>query len=156
MPTSILIILIVIFSLALVWLPVMMIAVLFSGWWELARRYPARKPQAGAQRGIGSVYFTPLFRYKNFVAYSADDDHLHLRLPPLLGALHAPMSIPWHSIELPTDQPAMLGMVHARIDGKRIFIAKAMAKRELEIRTLIPDHQLNNADTPLDAGLPVS
>lgn len=139
MPGYILIPFAAIVGLLLIWLPVMMIAVLFSGWWDLSRTYRARKPTLTARRGVGSVFFSPLFRYKNFVSYAIDDDYLHLRLPPLLGALHAPMSIPWQAIELPTDQPTLPGMVPAIIDGRRIFISKGMAKRELEVRTLIED-----------------
>jgi len=136
-PNYILIPIVVIMGLALIWLPIMMAAVLFSGWWDLARRYRATKPALAAKRGVGSVFFSPIFRYKNFVLYAIDDDHLHLRLPPILGPLHAPMSIPWHAIDLPTDQPTLPGMVPAIISGRRIFISRSMAKRELQIRGLI-------------------
>lgn len=148
MPNYVLIPLVIVMALAFVWLPTMMIAVMFSGWWDLSRRYRATKPATGARRGVGSVFFTPIFRYKNFVTYAIDDDHLHLRLPPVLGALHAPMSIPWHAIELPTDQPSMPGMVPAIIDGRRIFISRAMASRELEVRHLIEDEPTPEPSEP--------
>ena len=152
MPKFILIPLTVLIGLALIWLPIMMVAVMFSGWWDLSRTYRVRKPTPGARRGVGSVFFSPLFRYKNFVSYAIDDDYLHLHLPPLLGALHAPMSIPWHAIELPTDQPTLPGMVPAIIDGRRIFISKGMARRELEVRNLIaadPD-DIDNLDEQIN------
>jgi len=145
-PNYILIPIVVIMGLALIWLPIMMAAVLFSGWWDLSRRYRATKPALAAKRGVGSVFFSPIFRYKNFVLYTIDDDHLHLRLPPILGALHAPMSIPWHAVDLPTDQPTLPGMVPAIISGRRIFISRAMAKRELQIRGLIEPEPLEAAD----------
>lgn len=139
MPNYVLIPIVVVISLALIWLPVMMFAVMFSGWWDLSRAYRARKPISGARRGVGSVFFSPIFRYKNIVSYAIDDDYLHLRLPPLVGALHAPMSIPWQAIELPTDQPTLPGMAPVIINGRRIFISRSMAQRELEVRDLLED-----------------
>ncbi|MFB3430335.1 MAG: hypothetical protein ABL309_05405 [Phycisphaerales bacterium] len=150
MPNSVLIPIVVVVGLAFIWLPIMMIAVIFSGWWDLAKRYRARKPALGARRGVGSVFFSPLFRYKKFVAYAIDDDHLHLRLPPVIGALHAPMSIPWHAIDLPTDLPTLRGMIPAVIDGKRIFISKAMASRELEVRDLIEGESAPDQAEPIN------
>lgn len=149
LPNYVLIPLVVIVGLAFIWLPVMMIAVMFSGWWDLSKRYRATKPAVGARRGVGSIFFSPIFRYKKFVAYAIDDDHLHLRLPPVIGALHAPMSIPWHAIELPTDRPTLPGMVPAIIDGRRIFISKAMASRELEVRDLIDDEPAPDPAEPV-------
>lgn len=147
MPNAVLIPIVVIIGLALIWLPIMMGAVLFSGWWDLSRRYPARKPAIGAQRGVGSVFFSPLFRYKNFVLFAIDDDHLHLRLPPVLGALHAPMSIPWPSIDLPPDRPTLPGMVPLLLDGRRIFVSKAMVAKELRIRGMIEPDQTDPPET---------
>jgi hypothetical protein len=147
MPNFVLIPIVVIIGLALIWLPLMMGAVLFSGWWDLARRFPARKPALGAHRGVGSVFFSPLFRYKNFVLYAIDDDHLHLRLPPVLGALHAPMSIPWPAIDLPSDQPTLPGVVPVLLDSKRIFVSKAMVARELRIRGMMEPDQPGTTET---------
>ncbi len=137
MPNAVLIPFVVIIGLALIWLPIMMAAVMLSGWWDLARRYPATKPAIGAQRGVGSVFFSPLFRYKNFVLFAVDDDYLHLRLPPLLGALHAPISIPWPAIELPANQPTLPGMTPIVAIGRRIFVSKPMVEKEKQIRGLI-------------------
>ena len=149
MPNYIIIPLAIVMGVAFVWLPIMMVAVMFSGWWDLSRRYRATKPLLGARRGVGSVFFSPIFRYKNFVSYTIDDDHLHLRLPPIVGALHAPMSIPWEAIDLPTDIPTLPGMVPAIIDGKRIFVSRSMAARELEVRNLIIDDPVADASEPV-------
>jgi len=140
-PNTVLIPLVICLGVLLIWLPLMMTAVLFSGWWELSRLYPVKPPAPAARRGVGSVYFSPIFRYKNFVVYAIDDDHLHLRLPPLVGALHAPISIPWCAIELPTDQPSPSGMATVLIEGRRIFVSRAMVTRELELRRMIPPTQ---------------
>ncbi|XOV75524.1 MAG: hypothetical protein ACFHWZ_00240 [Phycisphaerales bacterium] len=60
------------------------------------------------------------------------------------------MSIPWHAIDLPTDLPTLRGMVPAVIDGKRIFISKAMASRELEVRDLIEGESAPDQAEPIN------
>jgi len=105
-----------ILGLIAVWLPIMLVATLFSGWWELARTYPHTTPAPAddgspAKRLQGSIYFSPLFRYQRLVHATVDHDHLHLALPPIVGAFHKPISIPWAEITFPRREQAVMGMV---------------------------------------------
>lgn len=121
-------------GLIALWLPVMLIAALFSGWWELAKDHPRRPPETGARRGAGSVYLSPLFRYKGIVTYAADDEHLHLSMPPILGAFHPPISIPWAALHFFKGENPVLGMIAAEIDGRRMLLSRHMVKHELAVR----------------------
>ena len=121
-------------GMVLLWMPIMLIATLFSGWWELANRYPRRRPSMGARRGLGTVAFSPVFQYKRCVNFVIDDDHLHLSLPPILGIFHAPMSIPWPVIEFPTGAKRIAGMTLIKVENRRILVSRAMAERELQVR----------------------
>ena len=127
------------------WLPVMLVAVLFSGWYELARAFPERPPAQGAVRGVGSIFFSPIFRYSRIVLYAVDDDMLHLRLPAVVGAFHKPVSIPWAAIHL--DERSRAGMTPVVILGRRILLSVAMVRHELAVRAAM--HEL----PPLDEGL---
>ena len=124
-------------GLVLLWMPVMLIATLFSGWWELAHRFPRRRPDVGAKHGLGSVAFSPVFQYKRCVNYAIDDDFLHLSLPPVLGVFHGPISIPWSLIQFPVGAKRVAGMTLIDVSGRRFLVSRAMAQRELAVREQI-------------------
>ena len=133
--------LIAIVGLIAVWLPIMLVATLFSGWWELSRAYPASVPAPGddgapPKRLQGSVYFSPLFRYQRVVHATPDHDHLHISIPPLIGAFHSPMSIPWAEITFPRRDKVVMGMVPIDIGDRRILVSRSFVKHELEVRAL--------------------
>jgi len=121
-------------GLIALWLPVMLTAALFSGWWELAKDHPKRTAETGARRGAGSVYLSPLFRYKGIVTYAADDEYLHLSMPPILGAFHPPVSVPWAALHFFKGEDPVLGMIAAEIDGRRMLLSRHMVKHELAVR----------------------
>lgn len=128
-------------GLVAIWLPVMLVATLFSGWWELSRTYPYMPPTPGDDgspiiRLQGSVYFSPLFRYQRFVHAVADQDHLHLSMPPLIGAFHKPMSIPWEQITFPRRDRTVMGMIPLDIGPRRVLVSRSFVKDELEVRSL--------------------
>ncbi|MCA9292449.1 MAG: hypothetical protein KDA20_01400 [Phycisphaerales bacterium] len=121
-------------GLILLWMPIMLVATLFSGWWELSHQFPKRRPGVGAKRGLGSVAFSPVFQYKRCVNFAIDDDFLHLSLPPLLGIFHGPISIPWSMIQFPVGAKRVAGMTLLDVRGRRFLVSRAMAQRELEVR----------------------
>lgn len=130
-------------GLAAIWLPIMLIATLVSGWWELARAYPQGEIEPGAERGVGTVVTSALCRYKGMVGFASDAEHLHLWLPPVLGAFHAPMSIPWAQIEFPRGGERIVGLVLIRIEvgdrARKLLISPRMVRRELVVRRLIAE-----------------
>jgi hypothetical protein len=134
MPVWLLYGMLLVFALLALWLPFMLFLALFSGWWELSRVYPRQPPATGARRGAGSVLFGPLFRYRHVVAWADDGDVLHLGLPPIVGAFHPPMSIPWAAIEFDQGDRRVAGFIPVKVERRRLFLSKAMVSRELEIR----------------------
>ncbi len=133
------------------WLPVMLIAALFSGWWELARAFPRTPPAPRATRGVGSLYLSPIFRYKGFVAYAIDDDHLHLAMPPILGAFHPPMSIPWAAIHFFRGDDTVLGLIPIEVNQHRMLVSKSAVKHELKLRQSLETPEVaadHNPPTP--------
>lgn len=134
------------------WLPIVLIAALFSGWWELAKAHPKRRPETGARRGVGSVYLSPLFRYKGIVHYTTDDEHLHIALPPIVGAFHAPMSIPWAKLTFFKGEHTVLGMIAVQIDTRRLLVSKHMVKHELAVRRAM--HAMGESPAPAQGDAP--
>ncbi len=133
-----------IFGIILLWMPIMLIAALFSGWWELSRLHPKHQAMMGAKRGVGTVVFSPLFQYKRCVGYAIDDDHLHLWMPPVLGIFHPPMSIMWSAMQFPEGARNISGMALVEIDARRILVSHKIVERELAVR----DHVDVLDDTP--------
>jgi hypothetical protein len=131
------IVLIVAFSvmgIVAIWFPLMLAAALFSGWWELAKRFPAQRPIGeNAERGVGTVVFSPLFRYKGIVHYAADQDALHLSMP-LLGVFHPPVTLPFAELRFFAGERTVLGMMPVEADGRRLLMSRSMLAREAAVR----------------------
>jgi|GEM_PF-2103691 len=116
-----------------IWFPLMILAVLFSGWWDLAKRFPKRPPADVYKRGVGSVFFSPIFRYRGVVSYAADHDHLHLSLP-LVGVFHEPISIPFAELRFFAGDRKVMGLTPVEVDGRRMLLSRAMIQREALVR----------------------
>jgi hypothetical protein len=115
------------------WFPIMMFATMFSGWWDLARRFPRTTIPADARRGVGTVVLSPLFRYKGVVTWAADHDHLHLSLP-LIGVFHDPISIPFAELRFFAGDRRVMGLTPVEVNGKRMLVSRGMVEREAVIR----------------------
>ena len=115
------------------WFPLMMFATMFSGWWDLAKRFPRKPVGDNPTRGVGTVVFSPIFRYNNVVHWTTDDDFLHLSLP-LIGVFHEPMSIPLAEFDFFAGDKSVLGLTPVQINRKRILVTNAMLEREAAIR----------------------
>lgn len=111
----------------------------FSGWRELARRFPTTPPPPvgpGARRGrFGSIGFGA-GGYNGCVVWAADDEYLHLALWPVFAvAGHPPMSIPWSAVEFGGRS---FGAVRVTIEGRvRWRLPMAMVEGELAVRKAI-------------------
>ena len=79
----------------------------WSGWRQLAERYPDRYPDRNAGRGR-SFKSGPLVMnksvYKMGVRFTMDDSHLHFRMSALARPGHSPFSVPWQEIEASRDE----------------------------------------------------
>lgn len=132
MPDSVIILLLV-GGGSLVTVPLIMwVIARMSGWRSLAEKFPAAPPAADADRGFGSVLFSPMGGYNNCIIWRADDDHLHLRVMVPFNIFHKPISVPWAHVEI--EPKGRFGMATIRIDGRRYGVPPRSVAREIRVR----------------------
>ena len=90
--------LIVIFPL--MWILVVWLISLTSGWQQLAERYPATQPATG-RKWLGQFGLVNRARYSNVLNLTTDDTGVWIEVIPLFRINHPPLFIPWHEIHSP-------------------------------------------------------
>jgi hypothetical protein len=136
-------------GLLFVALPLSVVQVLMSGWFDLARLYPGQPIQTDrvSDRGTTTLRLSRHRWYRVAARYITDDDHLHLRLVSPVALLHEPISVPWAAIERATGSPGS-GLVQLSIVGHPIHVAvpPRLIEREIAIRRLIAAQREAAAD----------
>lgn len=69
----------------------------WSGWRQLAERYPDRNAGRGPSFKSGPLVMHKSV-YKMGVRFSMDESHLHFRMSPLARPGHSPFSVPWSEL----------------------------------------------------------
>jgi hypothetical protein len=75
----------------------------WSGWRELAERYPDRNAGRGRSFKSGPVVLNKSV-YKMGVRFTMDESHLHFRMSALARPGHSRFSVPWAEIEASRDE----------------------------------------------------
>jgi hypothetical protein len=75
----------------------------WSGWRQLAERYPDRDPGRGGSFKSGPLIMNKSV-YKMGVRFTMDESHLHFRMSSLARPGHSPFSVPWSEIEASRDE----------------------------------------------------
>jgi len=91
------------------WICLVYLLALVSGWHHLARHFRAQEQPSGKTRSAGPFNTTIYLRkgnlYQNILRLTADDDALYLSVVFLFRTGHPPLRIPWSEI---TIAPARL------------------------------------------------
>lgn len=109
----------------------------FGGWRRLAKVYPPTEPASDSTRMLGSLSMGGAARYNNAVFYRLDEDHLHMRMIPILP-MHPRMSIPLVAIER-IEPHFMRGWSKVYVDNqegstKLMVMPTRIIQREIETR----------------------
>ena len=75
----------------------------WSGWRQLAARYPDRNAGRGRSFKSGPLVMNKSV-YKAGVRFNMDESHLHFRMSALARPGHSPFSVPWSEIEASRDE----------------------------------------------------
>ena len=75
----------------------------WSGWRQLAERYPDRNPGRGRSFKSGPLVMNRSV-YKMGVRFTMDESHLHFRMSALARPGHGPFSVPWAEIQAAPDE----------------------------------------------------
>jgi hypothetical protein len=75
----------------------------WSGWRQLAERYPDRNAGRGRRFKSGPLVMNKSV-YKMGVGLTMDESHLHVRMSALARPGHSPFSVPWSEIEASRDE----------------------------------------------------
>ena len=75
----------------------------WSGWRQLAERYPDRNTGRGGSFKSGPVVMNRSV-YKMGVRFTMDESHLHFRMSALARPGHPPFSVPWSDITASRDE----------------------------------------------------
>jgi hypothetical protein len=75
----------------------------WSGWRELAERYPDRNAGRGRSFKSGPLVMNKSV-YKMGARFTTDESHLHFRMSALARPGHPPFSVPWPEIEASHDE----------------------------------------------------
>lgn len=130
-----------VFGVLFITLPISVVQVLMSGWFELARRYPGKPILTAAVSDLGytTLRLSRHRWYRVIARYTADDDHLHLRLISPAAILHERISIPWAAIEQAHRNPADTSLILVSIADHpiRIAVPPRLLEREIAVRQLI-------------------
>jgi len=75
----------------------------WSGWRQLAERYPDRNTGRGRSFKSGPVVMNKSV-YKMGVGFTMDESYLHFRMSVLARPGHSPFSVPWSELEASRDE----------------------------------------------------
>lgn len=75
----------------------------WSGWRQLAERYPDRNAGRGRSFKSGPLVMSKSV-YKMGVRFTMDESHLHFRMSALARPGHSPFSVPWSEVEASRDE----------------------------------------------------
>ncbi len=75
----------------------------WSGWRQLAERYPDRNTGRGRSFKSGPLMMNKSV-YKVGVRFTMDESHLHLRMSVLARPGHSPWSVPWSELDASRDE----------------------------------------------------
>jgi len=90
-------VIILVFAFPIIWVGVILLISLLTGWRRLARYYAAESACHGSVWTMQTAYMR-FGRYKNCLRVGADNHGLYLSLPYLLSFGHRPLLIPWADI----------------------------------------------------------
>jgi hypothetical protein len=88
---------------ALMWVPLLMVMGVWSGWRRLAGLYPDRNTGQGRSFRCSPVIMG-LTNYRGGVRLTADETHLHFSMSVFLRPGHPPFSVPWSDVTVTRDQ----------------------------------------------------
>ena len=106
-----------------------------GGWRRYAAMYPPVEPADDAKRMIGSLSMGGAARYNNAIIFRIDDDHLHMKMMPILP-FHPRMSIPTVAIES-IEPHYWKGWSKVTIPGKTMVMPTRIVQREIDARELL-------------------
>jgi hypothetical protein len=87
----------------IVWVPILPLLGLWSGWRRLAGLYPDRNLGRGRPFRCGQVVMA-MANYRGGVRLTPDESHLHFSIWALVRPGHPPFSVPWSDITASRDE----------------------------------------------------